>query len=59
MAKIMAETYVVFQIFKSMINLAKFIDIMCMHLPHVRVTSAFGDTDWLLSVSLSDYVLMW
>lgn len=55
----MAETYVVFQIFKSMINLAKFIDIMCMHLPHVTVTSAFGDTDWLLSVSLSDYVLMW
>lgn len=58
MAKIMAEILIVFQILKSMINFAKFLD-MCMHLPHVRVTSAFGGTDWLLSVFLSGYVLMW
>lgn len=54
----MAEMYVVFEFFKLMINFAKFLD-MCMHLPHVRVTSAFGGTDWLLSVFLSGYVLMW
>lgn len=60
MALIMAEMYVVFEFFKLMINLndAKFLD-MCMHLPHVRVTSVFGGTDWLLSVFLSGYVLMW
>lgn len=57
-ALIMAEMYVVFEFFKLMINFAKFLD-MCMHLPHVRVTSAFGGTDWLLSVFLSGYVLMW
>lgn len=54
----MAEILIVFQILKSMINFAKFLD-MCMHLPHVRVTSAFGGTDWLLSVFPSGYVLMW
>lgn len=61
MALIMAEMYVVpvFEFFKLMINFAKFFDIICMHLPHVRVTSAFGGTDWLLSVFLSGYVLMW